>query len=313
MSDDPGSIDKGGDYGWFDENKGFVDPFKNAGLMGTKGNISAVETQFGYHIIEVLDVSKTRHNSYKVAQIFKLIEPSDETNQKIFAEANQFGGVNNTGELFDKAAETQKLAKRVADNIKEGDRQLPGLNQAKELVKWVYSANKGDVSIFSFPDKHIVAKIASIKNKGVLPLDEVKDEITAKVTREKKAEQFIAEFKNKAGSVKSINDIGAKMGLDVKNLESIPMTSRNVEGLGFDNILMGTAAGTKVGTTSRPTAGNNGVFVLAVSAVNPGPEIADYPNKKMQLEQSINGKSDYEIINALKDKADIEDHKSRID
>ncbi len=313
VSDDLGSVDKGGDYGWFDESKGFVEPFKDAGLKGVKGNISAVETQFGYHIIEVLDVSKSRHSSYKIAQIFKLIAPSDETNQKIFAEANQFGGVNNTGELFDKASETQKLVKRVADNIKEGDRQLPGLNQAKELVKWAYSANKGDVSIFSFPDKHIVAKLSGIKNKGVLPLEEVKEEVIVKVKREKKAEQFIAEFTNKAGGSKNINDIASKMGLDAKNLEAIPMMSRNVEGLGFDNILMGTAAGTKAGATSKPTAGNNGVFVLAVSSITPGTEASDLKNKRMALEQSINGRSDYEIINALKDKADIEDHKSRID
>jgi peptidyl-prolyl cis-trans isomerase D len=97
ISEDGGSKTNGGDYGWFDENKGFVEPFKNAGLMGTKGNISVVPTQFGFHIIEVLDVSKGRHNTYKVAQIFKLIAPSDETNQTIFGTASQFAGENNTG------------------------------------------------------------------------------------------------------------------------------------------------------------------------------------------------------------------------
>ncbi|NBQ47400.1 MAG: hypothetical protein EBU33_02955, partial [Sphingobacteriia bacterium] len=94
-SDDLGSKTNGGDYGWFDENKGFVQAFKDAGLMGTKGNISVVETQFGYHIIEVLDVSKARHNSYKIAQVMKLIAPSEETTQSIFAKANQFAGENN--------------------------------------------------------------------------------------------------------------------------------------------------------------------------------------------------------------------------
>ena len=79
VSDDGGSKALGGDYGWFNETKGFVDPFKYAGLMGTKGNISVVETQFGFHIIEVLDVSASNHTSYKVAQIFKLIAPSEET------------------------------------------------------------------------------------------------------------------------------------------------------------------------------------------------------------------------------------------
>lgn len=313
MSDDMGSVDKGGDYGWFDENKGFVAPFTNAGIMGTKGNISSVETQFGFHIIEVLDVSKTRHNSYEVAQIFKLIEPSDETNQKIFAEANQFGGVNNTAELFDKGVAAQKLIPRIADNIKEGDRQLPGLNQARDLVRWAYSAKKGEVSIFSFPDKHIVAKLSGIRNKGVLPLEEVKEEVTAKAAREKKTEQFIAEFKNKAGVSNNLDEIGAKMGLEVKKVEALPLSGNNVEGLGFDNIMVGTADGTKPGATSKTLAGFNGVFILKVNARNEAPATGDFAAQKKQLEQSMNGRSDYAIMNALKDMAEIEDHKSRID
>ena len=314
VSDDGGSIDKGGDYGWFDESKGFVEPFKNAGLMGTKGNISSVETQFGYHIIEVLDVSKGRHNSYKVAQIFKLIEPSEETNQKIFAEANQFGGLNNTAELFDKGVKTQKLSLRLADNMKEGDRQLPGIQQAKDLVKWAFSAKKGDVSVFSFTDKHVVAKLTSIKNKGTLPLEDVKEEVTFKAIQQKKAEQFLAEFKNKAGASKNVDDIAAKMGLTPKKMEALSMLGRNVEGLGFDLIFMGTAQGTKVGTTSQAVAGNNGVFMLTVNALNTDPQAnADFKSQKMQIEQAVNGKADYEMITALKELADVEDHKSRID
>ena len=103
VSDDPGSFSNGGDYGWFDENKGFVEPFKKAGLEGTKGNISVVETQFGYHIIEVLDVAKANHTVYTVAQIFKLIAPSAETTKEYYKLASDFGGQNNTAELFEKA------------------------------------------------------------------------------------------------------------------------------------------------------------------------------------------------------------------
>jgi len=313
VSDDQGSIDKGGDYGWFDENKGFVEPFKNAGLMGTKGNISVVETQFGYHIIEVLDVSKGRHNSYKVAQIFKPIAPSDETNQKIFAEANQFGGMNNTGELFDKAVQDQKLVPRIADNIREGDRQLPNLANARDMVRWIYSAKKGDVNTFSFADKHVVAKLSGIKNKGTLPLEEVKDEVMAKVIREKKAEQFMGEFAKQAGGARSIDDIANKLGLDVKKTEALLMNSRNVESLGPDDIFVGTASGTKAGAMSKAVAGNTGVFMLTVNSVAAEPAPKDFTAEKMQIEQAMSGRSDYEIINALKEISDIEDHKSRID
>lgn len=313
VSNDLGSISKGGDYGWFDESKGFVEPYTNAGLMGTKGNISVVETQFGYHIIEVLDVSKTRHNSYKVAQIFKLITPSEETNQAIFAKANQFGGENNTGDLFDKGVENQKLIKRMADNIKEGDRQLPGLEQAKELVKWAYTAKKGDVSVFTFADKHVVAKLSSIKEKGILPLEEVKDEVTVKARQDKKATMFLEEFKNKAGSSKNVEDVASKMGVEVRK-QMLSGMDHNIEGAGHDDIMVGTALGTKAGSSSKPTVGDNGVFVLAVNAVNQAePEPADFKAQQKQAEQAINGRSDYEAFNALKEISDIEDHKARVD
>ncbi|MGZ3901823.1 MAG: peptidylprolyl isomerase, partial [Bacteroidia bacterium] len=313
VSDDMGSKTNGGDYGWFDENKGFVQPFKDAGLMGTKGNISVVQTQFGYHIIEVLDVSKTRHNSYRVAQIFKLIAPSDETNQKIFAAANEFGGKHNTGELFDKGVREQKLAPRIADNIKESDRQLPGLESAKELVRWTYSANKGDVAVFSFNDKHIVAKLSGIKNKGTLPLEEVKEDVVTKVTIEKKAEMFLNDFKNKAAGSKTASEYAAKLGLEPKNVEKLMVAGHNIEGLGHDDILIGTALGCKAGQTSRPTVGDNGVFVLTLNNADVNKGGMDFKMKQKQMEQMIAGRADYEAFNALKDLADIEDHKSRVD
>ncbi len=313
FSDDMGSKTNGGDYGWFDENKQFVEPFKNAGLRGAKGNISVVETQFGYHIIEVLDVSKTRHTSYRVAQIFKLIAPSDETNQAVFAKASQFSGENNTAELFDKAAEKQDLTKRVAEDVKEGDYQLPGLEGARDLVKWSFNAEKGEVSVFSLTDKHVVAKLAGIRPKGTLPLEEVKEEVTAKAIQAKKAEMFLEEFKTKGGNTKNVQELAQKLGLTAQTQENISLSSHNVNGIGHDDVLMGTVAGSKAGSTSKPTASSNGVFVVAVNAVNPAGPTADFSVQRKELESAVTGRSDYDVFNAMKEDADIEFHKSRID
>lgn len=314
-SDDGGSKTNGGDYGWFDENSNFVEPFKNAGLKGTKGNISVVETQFGYHIIEVLDVSKTRHNSYRVAQIFKLIAPSDETNQQIFSLANQFAGENHSADMFDKAVVTQKLIPRIADNLKEGEYQVSGLNNARELVKWAYNANKGDVSLFSLPDKHIVAKLSAIRNKGTLPLEEVKDNVTQQVIRQKKAELLTEEFKTKAGQDNSVESIAAKLGIEMKKMTGLNEQMSYIDGVGQDNIMVGTAAGTKAGSLSRVTTGNNGVFVLGVTAKNSVPEPADFniSAQRSEMEHALGNRADYDVYNALKDISDIEFHKSRID
>lgn len=310
VSDDMGSKTNGGDYGWFDETKGFVEPFKNAGLMGTKGNISVVETQFGYHIIEVLDVSKGRHNSYKLAQVFKPIVASDETNQAIFAKANEFGGKNSSGDLFDKAVEKENLPKRIAENIKEGDRDLPGLPQANELVKWVYTANKGDVAVFSLQGKHVVAKVSGIRNRGIMPLEEVREDVLAKVILQKKGEILIAEF-NKTGA-KSVSDYASKLGVESRNVEKLPGSSHNVEGLGHDDILIGTALGSKAGQVSKPIAGENGVFVVAVNSKDQGTLPGDFKMQKKSMDMGLGGRADYEAFSALKELAEIEDHTARI-
>jgi peptidyl-prolyl cis-trans isomerase D len=281
--------------------------------MGTKGNISVVETEFGYHIIEVLDVSASRHNSYSVAQIFKAIAPSEETNQKIFSEANQFGGVNNTAELFDKGVHDKNLVLRIADKVKEGDRQLTNISGAKDVVRWAYAAKKGEVSTFSFPDKHIVAKLSGIKNKGLLPLDDVKEEVVSKVILEKKADQYFAEFNKQAGNSKNVTEIAAKMGLDVLKSENLFLNNMMVEGIGQDDLFVGTAAGMKSGATSKPSLGSQGVFVLNVSAIETLPVPENYQSEKLRIEQELSGRTDYDVMNALQAMSDIEDHKSRID
>lgn len=305
---------KGGNYGWIKANQsGMAEAFVKGATEHKKGDLFVQESQFGYHIMEVLDESKTNFKNYTVAQIFKQIAPSDETNQKAFAAANEFGGKHHTAELFDKGVREQKLAPRIADNIKEGDRQLPGLEGARELVRWVYNANKGDVQVFSFADKHIVAKLAGIKNKGILPLEEVKDDVVMKATMQKKAEMFLNDFREKAAGSKNANDYAAKLGLQAKTIEKLMGATHNVDGLGHDDILVGTALGCKAGQTSRPTVGDNGVFVVTVNSMNAGTATADYKMKQKQMEQMVSGRADYEAFNALKEIAEIEDHKSRID
>ncbi len=313
MSDDLGSIEKGGDYGWFTEDIGFVEPFKNAGLMGVKGNITPVETQFGIHIIEVLDVSSTSHKSYRLAQIFKPIAPSEETNKNIFNEAKQFAGENSSADAFDKAVEAKKLSKRIADNLKENDYTIPGMQSARDLVRWVFTAKKGEVNLFTYNDKHLVVKVSSIKEKGFLPLEDVRDEVVIGATEKKKAEYILNEFKTKAAGATSVEDIASKLAVEVVKQENLTPESRNIMGIGIDNVVTGTAAGIKQGIVSKPLVGDMGVFVLKVNSAEAAPAPSDYKAQKMQLEQMIAYKADGDAYNALKQKANIENYTGRFE
>ncbi|MEW6774577.1 MAG: peptidylprolyl isomerase [Bacteroidota bacterium] len=310
VSDDPGSIDKGGDYGWFNETTGFVEPFKNAGLLGKKGDISVVETQFGYHIIEVLDVSKNKHISYRVGQIYREISPSSETTNHYYSQAASFAGNYNTSEAFDKGVEQLKLAKRILENIHEGDNYLPGLENSKEFSRWVYKAQKGDVSpVFEFKNKFIVAKLTHIKDKGILPFDEVKDDVVAKVIRDKKAEKLITEFKSKNAS--DITTLANQLNISTQKQDNLTFTSYNVFGIGREDALIGTAFALPLNKLSSPKKGDNGVFV--VIKTNEKLENTDVKMLQQQNSQILGSRAEYEVYNALKEKANIQDFKGRFD
>ena len=230
--------------------------------------------------------------------------------------ANDFSGQNNTGELFEKAIDKQKLNKRIAENVKENDKSLPGLEGAKELVKWAYAASKNEVSpqVFEFKDKFVVAHLTGIREKGTLPLEEVKEEVTIKARQAKKAEEFVKEFTAKAGSATKLDEVASKMGIKIETSEKLNFAAFNVGTLGREDALVGTAAALKTGTVSRPVIGDNGVYVVAVATIDEGAPVMDnYKTIKMQTEQMLGGRSDYEVYNPLREKAGIEDHRAKFE
>ncbi len=305
---------KDGNYGWLNDNSGFVESFKTFGLTGKKGDLAVVESNFGFHIMEVLDVSKGQQKKYSLATITRKIEPSDETRRTYFAQASEFAGKNTSKELFTKAAEDQKLNKRIADNIHEGERSISGLDNPKEMVRWAYEAAIGDVNKepFTFGNRYVVATLTDIKSKGTATLEQVKDDVTLKVKTEKKAEQFIKEISDKMSGVKSVNDLAQKMGVQAERSENLLFSSYSVTGVGREDAFCGIASVLKPNTLSKPTKGQAGVFVVEVESVKETP-VKDYKDTKKSSAISLSSRVDYEVTEALKAMANIEDHKAKYD
>ena len=122
---------------------------------------------------------------------------------------------------------------------------------------------------------------------------------------------FIAEFKTKAGSSKSTQDIASKMGLTAEVADGLNFSSYNIATIGREDALIGTASAMKAGTTSKPTKGDNGVFVVAVATVNEAPLPKDFKAKQKEIEQSSSYRVDGELYDALKEKANIVDHRGK--
>jgi peptidyl-prolyl cis-trans isomerase D len=131
-SADQGSAQLGGDLGWFPEGR-MVLPFNNACFSAKKGAIVTAETTFGIHIIEIIDQSRST-KKYNIGIIDRKIIPGSTTNQRIYSEASQFAGTNNTYEKFNQAVAEKGLNKRIANDITPRQKTLPGLNEARSLI-----------------------------------------------------------------------------------------------------------------------------------------------------------------------------------
>ncbi|MEO8760559.1 MAG: SurA N-terminal domain-containing protein [Bacteroidia bacterium] len=304
---------KDGDYGWLTDKSGFVEPFKNFGLEGKKNELGVVESQFGYHVMEVMDVSKGTMTKYKLATIQRKIQPSEKTLNDINLKASEFAGKYNTTELFDKGLEEQKLNKRLADNIKEGDKQIPGLDNPKELIRWIYTSKKGEVSTaYQFGNRFIVAKLTEIKEKGTAPLEQVKDEVTLKVKLDKKAEGFIKEFDASLAGSKTADDVASKMKTPAEKMDGLLFGSYSVTGLGKEDVMCGVVSALKPNTLSKALQGQNAVYVVYVAEKKPS-QAAYSKAVQAAVNTSLSSRVDYEAFEAQKTLAGIEDHKARFD
>jgi peptidyl-prolyl cis-trans isomerase D len=220
FSTDVGSGAKGGDLGWFPPGR-MVPEFNDACFNGKKGDLVVVKTQFGVHLIEITDQAKPARQ-VQVAVLEHKSEPTQKTYDSYYLQANEFAANNTTGAQFDKAVTDKGLNKRVADNLKENDRNVTGLDQPREMIRWAFGAKKDEVSkVFTIGNSYIVAHLVDIKDKGILPLDAVRDQVTAGAKKDKKAEMLIEKFNAALKDAKTIDELAAKLNTTVKTQEML--------------------------------------------------------------------------------------------
>ncbi len=309
LSTDAGSGAQGGDLGWFKEGV-MVPEFNNACFNGKKGDMTVVESQFGIHLIEILDRSKETRR-LNIATVERLTEPSDKTFQNIYSKASDFSTKNRTLEAFEAAATEGGYNVRIAPNIKPMEGKVAGLDNPRPIIQWAYNtAKKGDVSeVYEVGNKYVVVVLAEKYEKGVKPLETIKEELEAEVRKEKKAEQFIKEFEAALAGNPAIDALAGKMNAPVETAQNVVFSAGSIPGMGKEPEVLGTIAALKVATVSKPVKGLSGVYVVYVDNVVEAPEVTDFAPAKKQLAQTLASRADYEVYEALKDKAEVKDNR----
>lgn len=304
-----GTKEKGGDLGWFGVGA-MVQEFQYACFHGKKGDLLTVYTQFGWHVIDITDQSPYSIKT-QVATIDRTIEPGTKTRQDIYNKAVDFITKYHTTETFEKGIEEQNLVKRIADPLKQNDKAIAGIENPREIIRWAFDSEKGAVTTepFSFPDKYVVAHLAEIREEGIAPIEQKKEEVEIGARKMKKAEKFIEEI-NKTGA-KAIEEYGVKLNLPVLSGDGANFTSYSIPNIGREMNVYGPLFSLKEGQTSKPIKGETGVYVVKVEKITPAPPTTDYSTAKTQAKNNFTYRADMEVVEALKKLAEIQDNRAK--
>ena len=302
-----GTATRGGDLGWFSTGM-MVKPFETAVFSATRKGVlnDLVETDFGYHIIEVTELKTNTY--YQLAIVERDILPSDASINEALRKAETFAsGLSGVKEFTDRAQQ-EGLVVYDAKNVLPADRRVGSLGEARQVVQWLFrDASVGEVSqVFDLQDLYSVAVMTGETEKGYKPFDLVKEEITPAVKNELKAKIITDKLKGMTGT---LDEMATAVGKDanVYTNSGVRLNLNSLTSVGFDPVVIGKAFSLTEGTRSAPHPGENGVVIIETIAKTIAPAIGDYSAYKFPLEQGAANRSSMNIAEAIKENAKIED------
>jgi peptidyl-prolyl cis-trans isomerase D len=309
LSDDPGSKEKGGDLGYFTADR-MVKEFADFCFNGKKGEKGVVKSQFGYHFIEIVD-QKNFEQAYKIAYVSRKIETSPETDQAASGLASQFAGESRDASAFDANVQKYHLQKLMAPDITPAKFTIPGLGPNRQLVRWVYDANVGNVSEpYPLGDKYVVALLVEINKEGTMSVAKARNQVEFILRNKKKADIIM----KKEGNPASLDAAASAAGQTIQHLDSVLFANSMNSKLGNEGKVVGASfdkslAGKPV---SPAIPGNTGVFFIKVENVsaisNPN---SDLQQQRFMQEQQLRQRVSYGLMQSLQKQATIKDYRSK--
>lgn len=305
-SSDTGSVEKGGHYDYFPYNA-MVAPFRDFCFEGKKGDLGVVETQFGFHIIEI-EGQKDIHPVYKIASVSKEIEPSEETLSLVFSESAKFEEAARTEE-FATVAENKGLTPKPVNRIGQLDANIPGIGNNRSIINWAFEegTNVGDVKRFSINESYVVAHLTRKSDKkSLMSVSEASAIVTPILRKQKKAQKI-----REGISGTTMQEVADSQNVAVKTASALTRSNPTIAGAGTEPVVVGKAFGVGDGGITELIDGETGVFKVRVLSMTKAPDLENYASYANQLGSGNTGNTvTNNVYNALKNAADIEDNRA---
>jgi len=227
-SQDPATVDKGGDMGWTQrEQLSNLGPFANVAFSLKPGEIGdLVTTKYGFDIIKVEEKEPAGLQPFE--KVKDQIAPR--IGGQLVIDKMQTLAAQARADLMKTPLNGEQIAGRLglqfvkADDVLQGG-IIAGVGESKELSAGIASLGKGQVSeaIQVSPTKLAIATVTLVNPPRVRPFSEVEAQVRETLTAQKSNEAAQQKAKQAADTLASnggdIEAVAKSLGLEVKTSE----------------------------------------------------------------------------------------------
>lgn len=305
--------DKGGDLGFFGYSAPMVEEFNQACFGKPVGTLEVIRSRFGYHVIE-LTAAKGATPAYQIGFLAKEILASEATIEKASLEATKLAAQKDP-KNFDAYIQKNGLRKiSSAALIKENDANAGELQDARQLIRWVFEAKKGEISDpYNIGDMFVVAVVDKIFSEGTQDVETAKPMAEGVIRDQKKAEQIVKNL----GANPTLEKAAAAYNKEILSAgldSSLTFTSPIINGIGTEPKLTGAIFNKEnLNKVAAPLAGKTMVYVFKANGI--ASKVADTETEasqfKTQQVTALRNQAATSWFEGLRKKATIKDNRSK--
>ena len=268
FSEDPGSKDKGGDLDYFPRGQ-MVPEFEKTAFELKPGQVSdLVKTQYGFHIIKVVD--KQAGSTQTLDQVRPQIQQmlaSQIADRQITDRAKALAGKIKNLDDLNKAA-TENGLKVEESGFFQRNEPVPGLGAAPQIADSAFQLQENTVSEPLSSTRGPVFIVVSGRKDAYTPsLEEVKDRVREDLIRSRATELSRQRASAIAAQLKSAKDFAAAaktLGFEATDSDLVARDSA-LPGVGVSQAVDKVVFALPKGAVSDPIAANNATVIVRVA------------------------------------------------
>ena len=245
-------------------------------------------------------------NKVLIADVVKEIVPSNESSNNNYRKASQAEFDANNDLPLNNSDES--LFIDSFESFEQFDSGLPGVTNSRQVIKWLYEdqTKQGNVKRFTLNEGYLVAKAISFNKKSLPSANEVREEVSSILLKDKKFQFFVKKYK----SSNDIELISKDYEIELERASAVTQNDPILVGAGDEPYIIGSSFSLDINETSKILKGNNGIYLVRLLSK----EIAEDISIGAAISNSLSDREVERISTlipeVLESKAEIVDNRS---